>query len=228
MRRTLKSLLPAVLRDWRGFYFRGSTLTASEPTLGVLIDYQNIHLTARDLYAPIGTSARDTLVHPLRFAEQLLTIRASKANDPWLASAILTSVCVYRGTPSNRHQPDLYSASQRQRSEWTRDPRVSVHYRSLRYPPRWPAEPAREKGIDVLLAVELVSRAMNHEADVLVCATHDTDLEPALEMALSKGRCKIETAGWEGGRRLRVPGRKIWHTTLGASAFVESRDRRPY
>ncbi len=38
----------------------------SGPRLGVLIDYQNIHLTARDVFAPPGTTARATLIHPLR------------------------------------------------------------------------------------------------------------------------------------------------------------------
>lgn len=203
-------------------------MTASAPTLGVLIDYQNIHLTARDLFAPIGTHARDTLVHPLAFAERILAVRASKATDPWLAGAVLTSVCVYRGTPSNSREPRLYAASQAQRSEWTRDQRVSVHYRPLRYSPRWPQESAREKGVDVLLAVELVSKAMNSDVDVLVCATHDTDLEPALEMALAKGKSKIETAGWWGGRRLKVPGRKTWHTALDGADFIHCRDRKQY
>ncbi|MFD5769427.1 NYN domain-containing protein [Streptomyces sp. NPDC127049] len=193
-----------------------------------MIDYQNIHLTARDLFAPVGTSARDTLVHPLLFAEQVVAERATRSTDAWLASAVLTSVCAYRGTPSNSRDPRLYAASQAQRSEWTRDPRVSVHYRSLRYPPRWPQEPAREKGIDVLLAVELVSKAMNGDLDVIICATHDTDLEPALEMALTKGKSKVETAGWTNARRLKVPGRKIWHTALDGANFVQCRDRKQY
>jgi len=61
-----------------------------------------------------------------------------------------------------------------------------------------------------------------------VLATHDTDLEPALEMAAGLGRAKIETAGWLGAKRLRIPGRNLWHTALDGTDFVATRDRRQY
>ena len=147
---------------------------------------------------------------------------------PRQRAAELAKVLVYRGAPSNRHEPEGYAASQSQRAWWTRDPLVEVCYRTLRYPRHWPREPAREKGIDVLLAVNLVSLAMSGPYDVLVVATHDTDLEPALEMAAGLGRAKVETAGWLGAKRLRIPGRGLWHTTLDGLSYVNARDRRQY
>jgi len=53
-------------------------------------------------------------------------------------------------------------------------------------------------------------------------------MEPALELAGGFGRSKIETAGWLGAKRLRVPGRSFWHTALDGAAFVRSRDRKLY
>jgi hypothetical protein len=103
-----------------------------------------------------------------------------------------------------------------------------VVYRTLRYPYNWPSDPAREKGVDVKLAIDLVRLADSPSFDVIVLASHDTDLEPALEMSESFGKAKIETAGWLGAKRLRVPGRSFWHTSLDGSAFVRSRDRRNY
>jgi hypothetical protein len=114
--------------------------------MAVLIDYQNIHLTARDVFAPVGASAKDTLVHPVRFADQLCERRA----------ALQTS---------------------------------------------YPRLPAQEKGIDVMLALDLVRMAQERTFDIVVLASHDTDLEPALEIARGSG-VKAETAGWDSAKRL--------------------------
>lgn len=198
------------------------------PRVALLIDYQNIHLTARDTFAPPGTTAQATLVHPGLFADQLMSHRASRQGDPDQAAAVLERVLVYRGAPSNVHDSRLYAASQAQRAEWTRDRRVQVHYRPLRYPRNWPTDAAREKGIDVLLAINLVRLSTDPDVDVVILATHDTDLEPALEMAAASGRAKIETAGWANRKRLRPQGRNLWHTALDGTHFVASRDRRNY
>jgi uncharacterized LabA/DUF88 family protein len=203
-----------------------------ELTLCVLIDYQNIHLTARDVFAPPGTRAEDTVVHPLAFAEKLVEIRAASQHVSTQRQTRLEAVRVYRGAPSNHHEPTLYSVAQRQRAFWTRDPRVIMTYRTLRYPDNWGSatcrERPREKGIDVLLALDLVDLAAAGTYDIVVMATNDTDLEPAIERALSKRRAKIETAGWQGARRLKPQGQNVWHTYLSGCDYVAVRDRRTY
>jgi hypothetical protein len=147
-------------------------------TVCVLIDYQNIHLTARDVFSPPGTGARDTL---------------GQQQIPQLRLTRLQPVRVYRGMPSNHREPQLYSAAQRQHAMWTRDHRVDVTTRTLRYPYNWgkPScqERPREKGIDVLV---------------------------------------VETAGWQGARRIKPHGRNVWHTALDASDYMKARDRRSY
>lgn len=195
--------------------------------LGVVIDYQNIHLTARDTFAPFGTPTHDTLIHPLVFSERLVAVRALAQRDPAQKDAVLAGVHVFRGQPSNRHEPRMYAATQAQKAEWTRDPRVQVTYRTLRYANK-PNVPPREKGVDVLVALTLVKLAELRTYDVVVLAAHDTDLEPALEMAVAADSCKIETAGWEGCKRLRIPDRRLWHTALTGADFVQARDRRQY
>lgn len=187
--------------------------------VAVLLDYQNVHLTARDVFAPPGADATSTLVHPRRFAERVLAARRSPGS--------LAAVWVYRGIPSNARQPRLHAAAEAQRAEWTRDRRVVVHYRSLRYGKR-PGDPPREKGVDVHFAVDLMRLAYTaKELDVVVLATHDTDLEPAIEAAAETGRIRVETAGWAGCRRLRT-GQPTRHTALDAADFVAARDRRDY
>lgn len=192
--------------------------------VGVLIDYQNIHLTARDLFGRPGTGARETLIHPALFAERLVRVRAATVSD----ATQVVSIAVFRGVPSNAKQPDLYAAAQAQRSQWTRDPRVRVHYRPLRYGRR-PDEPPREKGVDVHLAVELVRAVyLVPGLDVAVVASHDRDLEPALDLAAGSGRVSVETVGWHQRPPLRVRGRLLRHTTLGLPDFLAARDPRDY
>ncbi len=205
---------------------------ADELSICVLIDYQNVHLTARDIFAPPGATARDTLVDPLAFAETLVEVRAVRQQINAQKLTRLEAVKVYRGAPSNHREPRLYSASQRQRAMWSRDPRVSVMYRTLRYPDNWGSaacqERPREKGIDVLVALDFVDLAQAGTYDILVLATHDTDLEPALDRALSARRTRIETGGWLGGRRLKPQGQNVWHTSLDGASYVAVRDRRNY
>lgn len=231
--RQLTSLLPTVLRDWWGFFLPGGPMERLSAL--VVIDYQNIHLTARDTFAPNGTHARDCLVHPLLFAEQVLQTRSRKLalkamtnpGSPPAQPVDLAEVRVFRGQPSNAKQSDLYAASQAQRSEWTRDRRVSVTYRRLKYHFEHGVELAQEKGIDVMVALELVRAADRSEADIVILASHDTDLEPALDAAAETGNAQVETAGWSGCRVLRSPGSSR-HTSLDGTSFVASRDRKVY
>lgn len=100
---------------------------APAPSVVVLIDYQNIHLTARDVFAPPGTDAKDTLIDPVAFAERVVEVRAERQQIPEQKNAKLQAVKIYRGRPSNQHEPRLYSANQRQAANWSRDPRGYDH-----------------------------------------------------------------------------------------------------
>lgn len=201
----------------------------------VVIDYQNIHLTGHELFVPEGIPKHQSLVHPLFFATQWVNVRshvaameAMRNQQPAPAPLRLDSVVVYRGLPSNKINPNAYRRNQAQKSEWTRDRRVQVNYRPLRY--HWVDgyNEAQEKGIDVLVALDLVRSADRGDHDVLVLASHDTDMEPALAAALEGGRSAIETVGWANCRVLKVPGTKLWHTTLHGNHFVNCRDRKDY
>lgn len=228
----------------------------------VVIDYQNVHLTGHERFVPNGLAKHESLIHPLHFANQALVtrthrlaVRAMSRGEQPPAPTRLDRVEVFRGSPSNRHSPTAYRRSQAQRSEWTRDPRVEVQYRTLRY--LWDGAEQRhvpsEKGIDVLAALAVVRAADSGVFDLIVLASHDTDLEPALEAAIAgprslapvfkdvkdgaedadpdaepERRTVIETVGWDGCKRLRAGGYEIRHTSLGAGEFVRSRDRKDY
>lgn len=122
--------------------------------------------------------------------------------------------------------PEAYRRSQAQQSEWTRSDKVTVTYRTLKY---YADGSQREKGIDVLIAINLVRAVQGGKFDVVILAAHDTDQEPALEAALELSNgVAVESAGWQGCKVLRPGGNRLWHTALDSAAFVRSRDRKDY
>ncbi|MDO3397013.1 hypothetical protein QWJ41_14900 [Nocardioides sp. SOB44] len=201
------------------------------------MDYQNIHLTAHDRFCPGGEARHLCLIHPLHYALQIvdqrnliLRLMAEKSGKPFVPCTLGT-VTSFRGQPSNRRDPNGYRRSQAQQSHWTRDPRARVRYRALKYYSRSDGGyDIKEKGVDVLVALELVQRAAAAEAEqaVVILAAHDTDQEPALELANRLAPGRIETSGWQDEKRLKIPGVQMWHTYLDQNRFERCIDRKDY
>ncbi|MGH3611579.1 MAG: hypothetical protein ACRDRK_02955 [Pseudonocardia sp.] len=96
-------------------------------------------------------------------------------------------------------------------------------------------ESKAEKGIDVLCALAVVREAQRADVDLVILASHDSDLEPALDEALVLGSAKIETFSWHDPaqphriRQLRPgSGRRIWNTRLGETEFRNCWDLTKY
>ncbi|HMT34073.1 MAG TPA: hypothetical protein PKA99_15705 [Dermatophilaceae bacterium] len=214
----------------------------------VVMDYQNIHLTAHDLFAAPGEARHETLIHPLHFANALIGERNRRQREGY-PQAKLERVLAFRGQPSPTHEPAPYGRTDAQRAAWsTSDPRVVIHYRPLRYRFKKSGnystqfgydsstiESVQEKGIDVLVALATVDQARAEDIDLVILASHDTDLEPSLDAAIELGTARIETCQWWNpevarSRQLRPtdPKHRIWNTRMGVSVFEASRDRRIY
>lgn len=214
----------------------------------VVLDYQNMHLTAHGLYDSTRFGPKhDCLLDPLALAVNLVNARNSR-QQPGHAHADVSSVLVYRGLPLQQHDRSSYARSLAQKAQWERDRRVEVHLRPLHYRIRYDnqgtpvldadgnriIDEVREKGIDVLCALALVRQAASPANDLVILASHDTDLEPALDEALRHGHTKIETCQWfrsDGLRhtkQLRPEGRNIWNTRLGEAEFRRSWDPTNY
>ena len=185
-----------------------------------------------------GEPVHECLTHPLYFANQVVLARRNSQKLRGLVADVtpLGSVSVFRGLPSNRHQPNFYHRNLAQRSEWTRDSRVQVTHRPLRYSfDDAGHRSAEEKGVDVQLALEVVRQAQAADYQVVILATHDTDLEPALDYCrelepVRDGRVIIETVGWHQCKRLRSSSGtgRLWHTVLDRAAFERTIDRKTY
>lgn len=110
---------------------------------------------------------------------------------------------------------------------------VHVTTRPLRYPFNWPAEKAIEKGIDVLIAVDMVAMAIDNAYDAAVLASTDTDLIPALEFVGRhlKPAKTVEVAAWYSTvaqNRLRVTGLNIWCHRLDELQYRTIADSTDY
>ncbi len=198
----------------------------------VFIDYQNVYHCARDLFGdPDKSPSVLGSVHPRHLGELLCDL--GKAVDPHRS---LAGVRVYRGQPDSRSGAKLSRAFDRQVATWRETPGVSVHTRPLKYhrvsnPGRKAKWVAQEKGVDVMMALDISIGARSNSYDVAIVVSADTDLLPALEDAVSVGK-RVETATWWVPKSprgpLRVPGRRIWNHYLDRSRFDLVRDHTDY
>jgi uncharacterized LabA/DUF88 family protein len=195
----------------------------------VFIDAQNVYNDARRAFCQRTDPATYGQVDPMRLGRLLASKRPSGSSEP----RDLKEVRVYRGRPDSTKEPKTYGAHMRQCDAWEKNG-VSVFARALRYPHSWPDDPAEEKGIDVQIAIDMVTMASNAEFDVAVLVSTDTDLRPALEaffLLPFEGARAIEVATWrsEGFQKaLRVPGRHIWCHYLHEDDYRRVRDSRDY
>lgn len=215
----------------------------------IVIDYQNVHLTGHGRFDSTRFGPKhEALIDPLFFAQQLLQVRNSRQREG-AAAAVLRTVDVYRGLPSSDHDPAAYARNLAQKDRWERDRRVSVTLRPLRY--RYqrdasghpitnpqtglpiPIGSPDEKGVDVLCALALVRHARRQDIDLVILASLDSDLIPALDEAVLTGT-KVETFSWWSPKkhgfemRLSNPAHRLWNTRLNEQEFLRCIDRTDY
>lgn len=215
----------------------------------IVVDYQNVHLTGHGLFDSTRYLPKhETLVDPLLFAQQLIR-RRNELQRAGMADAVLRQVLVFRGLPSPEHDAEAYDRSQAQRAHWERDKRVHVTLRPLKYEYERAADgrPAsdvagnkivigkREKGVDVLCALATVREAQDPATDLVIVASSDTDLAPAVDEVQRLGCAKVETFCWyDRAQRIGYQlhptdrNRPVWNTRLDEQAFRASWDLTDY
>lgn len=199
--------------------------------MAVVIDYQNVHLTAAQLFLP-GRPIEESLIDPFRFAKQLAKAR----NKDGQHEVEVSRVEVFRGIPIPDDDPDGYRRNLEQQSQWEygHHNAVSVTLRPLKYNWEWmegnkiPIRSSRrEKGIDVMCALALVRLARSGSYDVVTLASRDTDLAPALDEAHKLQAAKIEAAKWYDPSDRRTFGNiiteaRLWTTSMNRDHFMGS------
>lgn len=168
----------------------------------VYLDWQNVYMRARESFHDRHDPHFKGQVNPLDLADEL----ASRGKD---SDRELIEVRIYRGVPDQAMDAKGYAAARRQMSKWTRNVRVTLLTRTLRYPEDRPdcEDSPREKGVDVALAVDLVTMAGTAGIfDTAIVMSSDQDLAPAVDYVRDNGHRnhnRIEVAAWRGphGRR---------------------------
>jgi hypothetical protein len=151
----------------------------------VLVDYQNMYREARRAFGWENSPGHYGNLKPIALGRILTPGRDRE----------LVQVRVYTGMPSAKRAKTGNAIMQRRLAAWVADnPKcVEVFPRPMQYIGK--DDKGREKGIDVELAIDLVSLAMDDKFDVVVVASADTDLQPPIEFVLDRFPDKIVETG---------------------------------
>jgi uncharacterized LabA/DUF88 family protein len=186
--------------------------------VAVFLDNQNIYQGARVAFGLQNSHFTEGQIDPLRLGQHLAALGVAVDNN-----RELVAVRIYRGEPSSKYSPTGQAACQRQVAAWAALDLVTPIVRPLKY---YTDGTAREKGIDVLIALDIAEGATIDEYDVAILMSADSDLAPALERAMDHGK-RVEVAAWRGPTsksRLRVPGKSVWCHWLDGSTYQGVRD----
>jgi NYN domain len=137
--------------------------------------------------------------------------------------------------PDNAYDPHGYAAARRHETAWRRsDPRVILTSRNLRYPENYvhgrsKVSDVREKGIDVALALDLVTMATDDAYDLGIVMSCDHDLAPALERVIARRATRgegpeVAVTSW---KKDYGKSPRMW-VTKGHSVFCHWLDRDAY
>lgn len=216
----------------------------------VFLDWQNVYKRARETFHD-PDDADYTLGQVSPSAVALELVRRSGLQDPCAdgSDLQLEEVRVYRGQPNQQYDAGAYGAYRRQVAAWSRaNNKVEVISRVLTGYTRTVTRPGvsytsqsniREKGVDVALAIDLVTLAIDGHYDRAIVFSGDHDLAPALEYVMKWAQANekplpiVQVAAWkpddENGRRLNVRRPlKVWCHWLDRSAYDAVKDRRNY
>ena len=192
--------------------------------VSLFIDFQNVYHGARYAFHHGGGPSSNGQISPRRVADLLCARRPRRSSSD---QRLLHAVRVYRGMP--RFPGRGHIAAQRQHEAWEEEG-VTVITRPLAGPPNR----AREKGVDVELALDFFAGAIDGDFDVGIIFSADADLLPAFEKVLDPRRAlgvSVEIATWWNppattprlARSLRIP-----HHRLDREAYASVRDQRSY
>jgi len=194
--------------------------------LVLFIDDKNIYNGARRAFFGDSDPHYCGQIDPLELGKLVCS------RPPVGATRLLHQVRIYTGSPDSSKQPRAYAAHTKQCNMW-RSLGVEVITRVLKYPNDWPKSKPEQKGVDVALAVDFVTWAIDGQYDVGVVASTDTDLKPALEYVYGKGRnkCQVEVAAWTSSssrKRLSISGSRLWCYWLDQSDYDSVADLVDY
>jgi len=134
---------------------------------------------------------------------------------------------IYTGRPDPTRQPKVAAAHDRQARAWMQAG-ATVVSRPLRYI----AGRAQQKGVDVALAIDVVTLAIDGAYDVGIIASTDTDLRPPIEYVLRAcPSVRLEVLAWRSERsrqRLSLGKQNVWCHWLDEDDYASIADFSDY
>ncbi|WHP16313.1 NYN domain-containing protein [Cellulomonas sp. ES6] len=204
----------------------------------VFLDWQNVYMRAREAFHSLSDPVVKGQVDPVDLGHVLTADYARRHPDDDFE---LERICIYRGAPTQQHDAKGYAAVRRQSAAWRTNRKVDLHLSDLRYPLDWGSEGCvdkpREKGVDVALALDVVTLGLEGMYDVGIVMSADYDLKPALDYMvrrrISRGEPDIEVAAWKGDDgskplRIRLDNRPLYCIWLDRQAYWGVMDERDY
>jgi uncharacterized LabA/DUF88 family protein len=196
----------------------------------VFIDYMNLYNDGRRAFHSVTMDPNVCgQIDPMKFARLLVSRVPHGRTQP----RTLKQVRVYRGRPDATRDPQGYGAHMRQAAKWQANG-VEVIYHPLRYPQDWPRVKEEEKGIDVQIAIDLVTMALNKEFDVAILASTDTDQRPTLKafsLLPFERETLIEVCAYKSQvfkKKLELPGQTVWCHLIEEPDYRSVRDNTDY
>jgi uncharacterized LabA/DUF88 family protein len=205
----------------------------------VFFDWQNVYMRAREAFESTNSSSAKGQTDPVDLAYVLLDKIATRFPDEAFE---LSQIRIYRGRPTQQSDPKAYDAFQRQAARWALNNKVHPRFNDLRYPDDWGdadcTDSPREKGIDVALAVDLITMARDNLFDLGIVMSADYDLVPAIQHVYSRRKTRgdgprVEVAAWKSDQgdkplRIQLPHDKVWCTWLDRSDYWGVVDETDY
>ncbi len=170
----------------------------------LFIDYENAYQRARKVFHGDdgGPDSTNGHFHPQALGELLCSVYNER--HPLEEPLQLIEVRVYRGEPTNQH-PDWQSSVRAQFQVW-RNAGATVRSLLLTYIKE--TDSWSEKGIDMLLGIEMVAAALAGKSDCAILLSADRDFVPALQFVRDKTKAEAHVAAWgtrQDGGFLSVP-----------------------
>ena len=189
--------------------------------LVLFIDAQNTYKNAREAFFTPTAHHIHGQINPLEVGKLVV--------NRTIQQATLHQVRIYSGRPDSTKEPKTYAAHMKQCLVWQKTG-IEVTTRTLLYIKN--AKP-QEKGIDVALAIDFVTMAVDNKYDIGVIFATDSDLRPALEYVYSKYHNSISVAvvSWKTSqfkKRLSIDNANIWCHFLSISDYHSVADLTDY
>jgi uncharacterized LabA/DUF88 family protein len=189
----------------------------------LFVDYENAYQRARSVFhrGDPGPDSTNGHFSPQALGESICAVYNER--HPLEEPLQLVEVRVYRGEPTNQ-RPDWQSEVRAQFDVWRKD---GVTVRSVPLTYSRESDTWAEKGVDMLLGIELVTKSMAGDFDCAILLSADRDFIPALHYVRDNTEAEIHVAAWgtrQNGGFLSLPNQSPFVHWISKDSYAKVAD----